>query len=101
MNHKISFPIQNISSEEVEELLFIAEQAGRKYIQKQIPSKEIKKLDILIEFDNTGELKLECVVDLELVKHSKFDPQKMSDEAAQKIFEIMEEKLKVEPEERV
>ena len=98
MNHKISFPIQNIASEELEELLFIAEQAGRKYIQTQIPSKEIKKLDILIEFDNTEEFKVECIVDLELIKHSKFDPQKISDEAAQKIFEVMEEKLKFNPE---
>jgi len=90
--------MQNISSEEIEELLFIAEQAGRKYIQKQIPSKEIKKLDILIEFDNTVELNLECIVDLELAKHSQFDPQKIIDEATQKIFAILEEKLKVKSE---
>lgn len=98
MSHRISFPIQNISSEEVEELLFLAEQAGRKYIQTQIPSKEIKKLDILIEFDDTAELNLECIVDLELIKHSTFDPQKISDEAAEKIFEVLEDKLKVQPE---
>jgi hypothetical protein len=98
MSHKISFPAQDISSEQIEELLFLAENVARNYVQKQIPSKEIKNFEIVIEFDNTAELNLDCVIDLELIKHSKFDPQKVIEEAVEKIFEVLEKELKVKAE---
>lgn len=98
MSHRISFPIQNLSSEQIEELLFLAENVARKHVQKQIPSKEIKNFDIVIEFDNTDELNLDCILDLELIKHSKFDPQKIIEEAVEKIFEVLEKELKIKSE---
>ena len=98
MSHRISFPAQNLSSEQIEELLFLAETVARNYVQKRIPSKEIKNFEIVIEFDNTTELSLDCIIDLELIKHSKFDPQKIIEEAVEKIFEVLEKELKVKPE---
>jgi Protein of unknown function (DUF3194) len=98
MSHRISFPAQNISSEQIEELLFLAENVARNYVQKRIPSKEIKNFEIVIEFDNTAELSLDCTIDLELIKHSKFDPQKIIEESLEKIFEVLEKELKIKSE---
>lgn len=92
MRHKNTYSIHNLSSEQLEDLILLAEQIARKYILSQISSKEIKNLDILIEFDTTNELKLDCIIELQLVKHSKLDPQKVTDEAVKKIFEIFEKK---------
>lgn len=92
MSHKASFSIQNLSTEEIEELLFQAEEHARDYIQKQIPPKELKTLDIVIEY-NSDELQIECVIDLELIKRSKHDPKKVTDEAIQKIFDLIEIEL--------
>ena len=93
MNHKTSFSIQNLSLDQVEEVLFLAEQTARNYIQSKIPSKELKTFDILIEF-NSSELKIDCIIELELIKLSKLNPKKISDEAVQKIFEIIENEIK-------
>ncbi|NVM55021.1 MAG: DUF3194 domain-containing protein [Candidatus Helarchaeota archaeon] len=89
MSDKTSFSIQNLTLEQVEELLSLAEQAGREYIQSQIPRKELKTFDILIEF-NSEDLTIDCVIDLELTKQSKLNPKKVTDEAVQKIYEVIE-----------
>ena len=89
-------PKHNLSVEQMEELLLSAELKGRRFIQSRIPSKEIKYLDISIEFDDSDELKLDCTIELEVVKQSKLDPGKISDEAAKKIIEFIENELKLE-----
>ncbi|HUY01072.1 MAG TPA: DUF3194 domain-containing protein [Candidatus Deferrimicrobium sp.] len=93
MNQKFSFSIKDLSPEQLEDLLFQAEQEGRKYILSQIPSKELKTFDILIEFD-TNERNIDCSIDIELVKHSQLDPQKITEKAAQIVFESIETFLK-------
>lgn len=97
MNPKIPLSIQNLSAEQLENILFLAEQVARKYISSQIPSKEIKNLEVLIEFDTTTEFKLECIIDIQLIRHSKINPQKVSDQAVQKVFEFFEKELNLTP----
>lgn len=92
MSHKNSFFIQDLPLEVVEEILFRAEEAARKYIQAQIPYKEIKTFDILIDFNNET-LNIDCIIDLELVKKSTFNPQVVIDEAIQKVFLIIETEI--------
>jgi hypothetical protein len=92
MSHKYSFSLKDLAPEQIEELLFHAEQIGRKYILSQIPSKELKTFDILIEFDTT-EVNIDCIIDIELVKHSQVDPQKVTEKTAQIIFESIETEL--------
>ena len=92
MSHKTSFPIQNLSPEKVEEILFRAEETGRKCIQSQIPAKELKSFNILIEL-NDEELTIDCIIDLELVKKSTLNPQNVTDEAIQRIFSIIESEI--------
>ena len=92
MGHKTSFPIQNLSLENVEDILFRAEDTARKYIQSQIPAKELKNLNILIEL-NDEELTIDCIIDLELVKKSTLNPQNLTDEAIQRIFSIIESEM--------
>ncbi|MFX1296183.1 MAG: DUF3194 domain-containing protein [Promethearchaeota archaeon] len=91
----MSFSNYNLSSEQLEELLLRAENEARKYILSQIPQKEINNLEILIEFDTSNELKLNCIIDLQLVKQSKLDPKKFTDVAINKIFEIIENELEI------
>ncbi len=93
MSHKTTFSIQKLSLEQLEELLFLAEQSGRDFIQSQIPAKELKSVDILIEY-NSDESQIDCIIDLELITRSKLDPKKITDEAIQKIFESIENELK-------
>ena len=89
----MTFSNYNLSSDQLEELVLLAEQKARKYILSIIPSKQIENLDILIEFDTTEELELDCTIELQLTEQSKFDPHKVTDEAIEKIFEIIEKEL--------
>ena len=92
MSHKSSFSIQNLSEERIEEILFRAEESARKYIQSQIPVKELKTLNISIEY-NDADLTIDCIIDLELDKRSSLNPQRIADEAIQKIFSIIENEI--------
>ncbi len=90
-----AFAPLNLSSEEIENLLFLAEQQARKFIFTQIPPKEIKNLEVLIELDNTNGLNLDCIIDIELVKRSKSDPQRVSEKAVQEVIKFIENELKL------
>ncbi len=92
MSQKTSFSIQNLSLDRIEDILFLSEDAARKYIQSHIPSKELKTFNISIEF-NSDESTIDCEIDLELNPQSKLDPKKLNDEAIQKIFSIIEREI--------
>lgn len=92
MTDKLSFQLNNLSIDEVEDLLFQAEQAARRYITSQVPPKELKTFDILIEFD-PDQVSLECIIDLQLTKKSMLNPQIITEAAVQLVFETIEKIL--------
>ncbi|MHA1264215.1 MAG: DUF3194 domain-containing protein [Candidatus Helarchaeota archaeon] len=98
MTKEVNIPINQLSLEEIEKLLFQSEQAARNYIQSKIPQKELKTFDILIEYDS-DESRIEGIIDIQLIKRSKTDPTSVADGAVKLIFEIVEKRLKALPSE--
>ena len=95
MSYKTTISAKDLSLEQIEEILYQAEQVGRSYIYRQIPAKEIKTLEIVIDFDYKEELTIECIITIECNNKSQKDPKRVSDEAVEKVFEFLEGQLKL------
>ena len=79
--------LPELTTEQIEELCSIAEEAAREYALSKVPSKKIEKLDISVEADGTKPVTLTVEIDIVLSPLMKdFDVQKLVDEAVKKAF---------------
>jgi hypothetical protein len=79
--------LPELTSEQIEELCSIAEEAARKYALSKVSSKRIEKLDISVEAEGTKPVTLTVEIDIALSPLIKdFDVQKLVDEAVEEAF---------------
>jgi len=79
--------LPELTSEQIEELCSIAEEAARGYALSKVPSKRIEKLNISVEAEGTKPVTLTVEIDIALSPLMKdFDVQKLVDEAVKEAF---------------
>ena len=79
--------LPELTTEQIEELCSIAEEAAREYILSKVPSKRIEKLNISAEAEGTKPVVLTVDTDIALSPLMKdFDAQKLVDEAVAEAF---------------
>ncbi|MDH7563555.1 MAG: DUF3194 domain-containing protein [Candidatus Bathyarchaeota archaeon] len=89
------FGIPELSSEQIEELCLIAEEAARKHIQLKVPLKLIEKLDVVAEVDQTMPVRLTVDVDLQFSPSFKTcDAKKLAEDAVARAFASAENHLR-------
>ena len=92
MNRKLSVSLKDLSLDEIEDLLLRAEKVAKTFILSQIPPKELKTYNIVIEFDS-DEIKIDCIIDIELVKHSKLNPKEITEKTVELVFKTIDTEL--------
>jgi len=86
--------ISELTSEQIEELCTIADEAARKYVLLKVPSKRIEALNVSAEAEGTKPLTLTVDVDIALSPQMKdFDVQKLAEEAVKEAFTLAEKYL--------
>ncbi len=79
--------LPELTTEQIEELCSIAEEAAREYASSKVPSKRIEKLDISVEAEGTKPVTLTVEINIALSPLMKdFDVQKLVDEAVKEVF---------------
>jgi len=87
--------IPDLTSEQVERLCVVAEEAARKYVLAKISKKNLEKLDVGTEVEGTRPARLEINIDLELLPTVKGpDIQRLVNEAVREGFRSAEKYLK-------
>lgn len=87
--------IPELTSEQIEGLCGVAEEAARKYILSKVPSKRIETLNISVEAEGAKPLTLTVDIDIELSPLMKnFEVQKLVDEAVKEAFASAEKYLR-------
>jgi len=87
--------IPELTSEQIEGLCGVAEEAARKYILSKVPSKRIETLNISVEAEGVKPLTLTVDIDIELSPLMKnFEVQKLVDEAVKEAFASAEKYLR-------
>lgn len=87
--------IPDLTSEQIEELSSIAEEAARKHVLSKVSLKKIETLNISAETEGTRPVALKVEVDIALSPSMKnFDVQKLADEAIRKAFNSAEKYLR-------
>ena len=87
--------IPELTSQQIEELCAIAEEAARKHVLSRIPSKRIETLNISVDAEGTKPLTLTVDVDIALSPSMKdFDVQKLVNEAVKEAFTSAEKHLR-------
>ena len=79
--------LPELTTEQIEELCSIAEEAAREYALSKVPSKRMEKLNISVEAEGTKPVTLIVEIDIALSPLMKdFDVQKLVDEAVAEAF---------------
>jgi len=79
--------LPELTTEQIEELCSIAEEATREHVLSKVPSKKIEKLNISVETEGTKPVTLTVEIDIALSPLMKdFDVQKLVDEAVAEAF---------------
>lgn len=87
--------IPDLTSEQVERLCVIAEEAARKYVLAKVSKKSVGKLDVCTEVEGTRPVRLEINIDLQLLPTVKGpDIQRLVSEAVREGFKSAEKYLK-------
>jgi hypothetical protein len=87
--------LPELTSEQIEELCSIAEEAARKYVTSKVPVKRIETLDISVEAEGVKPVTLTVNVDVALSPLMKnFDVQKLANEAVKEAFASAEKYLR-------
>lgn len=87
--------IPGLTSQQIEELCLIAEEAARKYIQSKVPSKKIETFNISAEAEGARPVALKVDVGITLSPLEKdLDVQGLADEAVKKAFTSAEKYLR-------
>lgn len=87
--------IPELTTEQIEEMCGVAEEAARKYVLSKVPSKRIETLNISVEAEEIKPLTLTVDVDIVLSPLMKnFEVQKLADEAVKEAFDSVEKYLR-------
>jgi len=87
--------IPKLTSEQIEELCVVAEEAARKYVLSRVPSKRIENLDVSVDAEGTKPVNLKVDIDINLSPLMKnFDTQRLVDEAVKQAFATAERYLR-------
>jgi hypothetical protein len=87
--------IPELTSDQIEELCTIAEEAARKYIHSKLKKKSIEALTVCAEVEGTKPVNLNVDVDIELSPSMEsFNVQKLADEAVKEAFRVAEKYLR-------
>jgi hypothetical protein len=87
--------IPELTSEQIEELSSIAEEAARKHVLSKVSLKKIETLNISAETEGTKPVELKVEVDMVLLPSMKnFNVQELADEAIEKAFKSAEKYLR-------
>jgi len=79
--------LPELTTEQIEELCSITEEAAREYVLSKVPSKRIETLNISVEAEGTNPVTLTVEIDIALSPLMKdFDVQKLVDEAVTEAF---------------
>ncbi|MEM3730626.1 MAG: DUF3194 domain-containing protein [Candidatus Bathyarchaeia archaeon] len=80
--------IPELTSEQIEELCTVVEEAARKYILSKVPSKRIETLNISVEAEGVKPVTISVDVDIALSPlMGDFNVEKLADEAVKEAFE--------------
>jgi hypothetical protein len=91
----VELGLPELTTEQIETLCSIAENAARKYILSKVSSKMIEKLDISIEAEGTKPVDLTVEVNLELSPKTKgFDADTLVKEAIAEAHKASEKFLR-------
>jgi hypothetical protein len=91
----VEFGIPDLTSEQIERLCVIAEEAARKYLIANVSNKSIERLDVSIEVEGTKLVRLEISIDFDLLPTVKgVDVQKLVNEAVKDGFKSAEKYLR-------
>ena len=87
--------IPELTSEQIEELCLIAEEAAREYVHSKIPSGKIEELDVCAEAEGAKPVVLKIDVEVTLSPSMQnIDVQKLVDKAVEAAFLSAEKRLK-------
>ena len=87
--------IPDLTSEQVEKLCLIAEEAARKYVLSKVSKKSLEKLDVFTEAVGTKPLRLEINVDMDAARAiENSDAQRLVNEAVKEGFRSAEKYLR-------
>jgi 3-hydroxy-3-methylglutaryl CoA synthase len=87
--------IPELTSDQIEELCTIAEEAARKYIHSKLDKKSIETLTVCTEVEGTKPVNLKVDVDIELSPSMEsFNVQKLANEAVKEAFRGAEKYLR-------
>ncbi|MEM3536610.1 MAG: DUF3194 domain-containing protein [Candidatus Bathyarchaeia archaeon] len=87
--------IPELTSEQIEELCAVAEEAARKYVLSKVTSKRVETLNISVEAEGSKPVNLTVDIDITLSPLMKnFDVQKLVDEAVKEAFAAAEKYLR-------
>jgi hypothetical protein len=87
--------LPELTSDQIEELCSITEEAAREYVVSRVPQKRIETLSIIVGADGTKPVVLTVEANVALSPSMKdFDVQKLVDEAVKKAFASAEKYLR-------
>ena len=87
--------LPELSSEQIEQLCTVAEEAARKYILSKISKKEANRIDVVVEAEGAKPVNLEVEIDLELSPQSGVvDSAAIVNEAIREAFKAGESFLR-------
>lgn len=90
----MEFGIPDLTSEQIERLCVIAEEAARKYLIANVSKKSIERLDVSTEVEGTKPVRLEISIDFDPLPTVKgVDVQKLVNEAVKDGFKSAEKYL--------
>ena len=87
--------IPDLTTEQIELLCAVAEDAARKQVLSKVPFKMVEKLNISVEADGAKPVNVTVEIDLELSPKMKdFDPDKLVNEAVEEAHKASENYLR-------
>ena len=87
--------IPELTSEEIETLCSIGENAARKFVRSKINQKLLEKLDISIDIEGNKPVNVTVEVDIMLSPENRgFDEKKLAEGAVKEAFEAIESYLR-------
>jgi hypothetical protein len=90
----VDLGIPDLTSEQIEKLCMIAEEAARKYLLSKVSKKNIEKLDICTEAVETKPLRLEINIDMDVSRTiENSNAQRLVNEAVKEGFRTAEKYL--------
>jgi len=87
--------IPELTSEQLEELCEIAEEAAREYVLSKVPSRRVSALNVTVDAEGTKPITLNVDVEVALSPLMKnYDVEKLAKEATERAFASIEKYLR-------